>query len=166
MARTVRIERRIASFDTGGTPVRHEVNLLPIFPGETLTRVRWQFWIGQFQGAIPFAADGVQFGVALQVYAPAEIPVQRFPVTDPNDDWLWWEGVTMRSDVFALRSDGSEINEMRGPIGDGIRDSKAQRGPITGVDAHFLFLQTQASVTAQGGHFLSYAVSAIILEAA
>lgn len=63
-------------------------------------------------------------------------------------------------------ADGHTFSQASGPAYGGERDVRAQRGPIEGGDAWFLVLQTQASVTASGGHQLSYALSALVLDPA
>lgn len=166
MARTTTWRRHVGSLvDDGSYGVRHEITTVPIHPGETLTRVRFQYYIDSQDEDLPFFASGSEVVFALQVYAPADIPVLRFPVTHLDDDWLWWETATFRTDVLTI-VDGHTFTNQSGPYDGGYRDSKAQRGPIEGVDAHFLVVQTQASVTATGGHRLSYGLSALVLDPA
>jgi hypothetical protein len=144
--------------------VRHQVTTIPVFPGETLTRVRFQYWAGVYAGDFPFIADGVEIALGLRLYPPGEIPVTRFPFTHADDDWLWWETFTFKTDVFWIEEGGNEVSEARGPIDGGYRDAKSQRGPVPGEDAWFLVLQTQASLTTQGAHYLSYGLSALVLD--
>jgi hypothetical protein len=166
MARTTTWRRHMGSLvDDGSHGPRHEVTTVPIHPGETLTRVRFHFWISTDDEDLPFYGVGTEIAVALQVYAPADIPVVRFPFTHLDDSWLWWEGATMDARVVTV-ADGHTFSVASGPAYGGERDVRAQRGPIEGEDAYFLVIQSQASVTATGGHQLSYALSALVLDPA
>jgi hypothetical protein len=166
MARTTTWRRHVGSLvDDGSYGPRHEVTTVPIFPGETLTRVRFHYWISTDDEDLPFYGVGTEIVMALQVYAPGDIPVVRFPVTHLDDDWLWWEAATMDPRIVTV-ADGHTFSRATGPAYGGERDVKSQRGPIEGADAWFLVLQTQASVTASGGHQLSYGLSALVLDPA
>nr|CRY97163.1 hypothetical protein [uncultured prokaryote] len=166
MARTTTWRRAAETYvNDAGNLVSHTTNICPLFPGETLTRVRFQYWAGSYQGDFPFLNDGITCAMSLQVYPTEAFPINRFPVTHPDDDWLWWETFTFKTDVFWIEA-GDEISEARGPLDGGYRDCKAQRGPIPPGEAHFLVIQTQSTLSTQGAHYLSYGASALVLDPA
>jgi len=144
--------------------VRHEVLVCPLFPGETLARIRWMYRAIQVP-ADPFGPQGVIWNLGWQVYSGALGVPDRFPVTNMDDEWVWWEGFTMRNEYAFVRSDGTDSSLSSGPVDGLVRDSKAMRVNRT-AETENVWFQTQAPGDAgDGNHYVSLSASVLILLA-
>jgi len=140
----------------------HAYQLPSIDFGETFTRLRF---VWQAQHVAPGPGDGAGLAVAAGLMmVEAGQPITDFdgPATGPDQDWVWWEaglyqsmlvsdtmGVTQELDVY--------------PVGDCIRDCKAQRKALAdGSDFWFVTENTTLAQT-QTAHYLSITGSMLVL---
>lgn len=162
MARPTEWRRSAQNYvPTTGAANIHQVKLCDLAPGETLTRVRFNWWAGQEASALPLAGEGVSFALGIQAYE-GNLPTDN-PLTSPNADWLWWEWFTMTSEVFGRDDDNTFVNSMIGTNMVQERDVKAQRA--AGESPMTVWLQTAGFNAAQGFHDLSYGASCLVLLA-
>ena len=156
------------NFEAFSAPGKSDVFARPIGdlqPGETLTRIRFNYEAAIVGVDQPFYTEGINYLLAFQLY-PATLAVpDRSPVSHQDDSWIWWESCYTRTQIWGLDKDLRQVTYAAGPVDGGTRDGKAQRRNDSGA-VQKLWLQMEAAPGgAQAGLFLSFAVSALIIEA-
>jgi hypothetical protein len=124
--------------------------------GQTLIRVIWNY---QLQGEIATADDPAPW-IGQQVLLGLIVTTGVTPPTPPdiadelNDDWLWWQSVQFKADLFLQEpdeavvvyqamspSEGINIEAKRGPVPSGQESSLwAVCKTLTTFDANFEFV--------------------------
>lgn len=160
MARPTEWRRSAASYADGGTSSSlHTVKLCDLAPGETITRVRFWYWAGQYP-AFPFSGSGIALGLGIGVFGSGTPTI--WPLSEPNHDWLWWEAFTLQTDTFVYDPMGEEVNLLTGPEGKYERDGRAQRRN-DGQTTESVWLITESVDGFQGQHYLSYGASCLVM---
>lgn len=139
----------------------HQAKLCDLAQGETITRVRFSYWAGQNNVAVPLAGSGVSMALGIQAY-PGNLPTDT-PLTSPNADWMWWEWFTMVNEIWEHDTANKLTNTMTNPNPAAERDVKAQRAALEGPMT--VWLQTEGFNLTQGYHDLSYGASCLVLLA-
>lgn len=166
MARESYWLRSAASYEGGTAADTHAVRLGIFAPGETITRIRLTYFMSSYNDTNPILEDDVVICMGIDVSEDADIPRNFFPATSPAEPWMWWEGETQGIQVFAEPTAGGILTEARGPMDRSPRDIKAQR-LNTGTDYWSVWLKTQSTILGpQGQHYLGYAASVLVLQAA
>jgi len=136
-----------------------------IAPGETLTRLRWQFLCMHVdEGPAHSLGMGVAVGaiVGPESWTAADVPG---PWDSPDEDWVWWEGGFFTGE---LDGDSTGVVGSTGlyPREPRERDVRAQRGPAPSGGLRLWFAtQTSTLSPLQSRHYFSLSYSAGILEA-
>lgn len=165
MARQTRWDRFALSFVGGEARTSHVVQLGTFAPGETITRIRFNYFLSSYNAANPLLHDDVVIAVGIDVSESPSAPTPFLPATAPNHDWMWWEGDTQGLQWYGFGEEAKIVQEARGPMNRQPRDVQAQRRN-TGTTDWSLWLKTQSTVEPlQGLHYLGYGVSVLILEA-
>lgn len=165
MARETYWLRSAASFAGELEAQRHAVRLGIFLPGETVTRIRFTYFLSSYNAANPLFADDVVICTGIETSEDPDLPTTNYPYTNAAEDWMWWEGETQGIQVFAFGEEARIVTEARGPQWREPRDVKAQR-LNTGTDYWSLWLKTESTIaTAQGNHYLGYAASVLVLKA-
>lgn len=165
MARPTYWLRSAGSFVDGGEATVHAVRLGIFAPGETVTRVRFSYFLSSYDNANPILNDDAVVCLGIDVSEDADVANGFFPYTDPAEDWMWWEGDTQGIQTYAIAPDNSIVTEMRGPQDRSHRDVKSQRRN-SGVDYWSVWLKTESTLApGQGKHYLGYAASVLVLTA-
>lgn len=160
MARATEWRRTLVTYADGATSApTHQVKLCDVAPGETVTRVRFSYWMGQYNSEVAFLGTGIGFALGIQLYA-GSLPTDN-PATVPNADWMWWEMETLQTDVFDRIDPNRIVNTLTGPLDPAPRDVKAQREARD--TPHTLWLQTAAQDTNQGSHYLTVGASVLVI---
>lgn len=135
-----------------------------IQPGETLTRIRFNYEAAIVGLDEPFYTEGINYVLAFQLYPGSLMLPDRSPVSHPDDPWIWWESCYTRTQVWGLNAAGKEVTYAAGPQDGSTRDGKAQRRNDS-AGAETLWLQLEAAPGgAQAELFLSWACSALVIE--
>lgn len=166
MARGTKWDRSLKSYDVGtNNQTEHVVQLGTFDPGETITRIRFSYFLSSYNAANPILEDDVVIALGIEVSELPSAPTTNMPAFQEDADWMWWEGETQGVQFYAISPDNNIVTEARGPMWREPRDVKAQR-TNTGTGPWSLWLKTQSSLApTQGGHYLGYAASVLILEA-
>lgn len=166
MARTTRWERTIDEYEGAILKANdHFVLLASIAEGETVGRVRFNW---QALHPSTTAADGTGFVIASGIsVVPAGTLTSALdqPFTEPGSDWLWWEaGILQPIYVADVANGDQEIDVF--PVGDCIRDARAQRQADVGGSDVWFMTQTSTLSPGQCDHYLSIGASVLVIEAA
>lgn len=162
MARQSEWRRTLVTYADGATSApTHQVKLCDVAPGETVTRIRFSYWMGQYNSTAAFLGTGIGVALGIQMYE-GSLPTDN-PATVPNADWMWWEMETFSTDVFDRTPSTTLVNTLTGPLDPSPRDVKAQR--LAGESPATLWLQTAAQDTNQGSHYLTVGASTLVLLA-
>lgn len=166
MARQTRWDRFALSFVGNEARTQHTVQLGTFSPGETITRIRFTYFMSSYNAANPLLNDDVVIALGIDVSESAQAPTPFMPATAPNHDWMWWEGDTQGLQWYGFGEEAKIVQEARGPMYREPRDVKAQR-LNDGTNDWSLWLKTQSTIEpGQGLHYLGVAASVLILEAA
>lgn len=158
--------RNFESFTDPGKASVFAARVGDLAPGETLTRLRFNYEAAIVGVDEAFYTEGINYILAFQLYPGSLTLPDRSPVSHPNDSWIWWESCYTRTQVWGLDKDLKQVSYAAGPPDGGIRDGKAQRRNDSGA-AQTLWLQMEAAPGgAQAELFLSWAASALVIEAA
>lgn len=165
MARPTYWLRSAASFVGGSTATSHSVRLGIFAPGETITRIRFSYFLSVYETANPILHDDVVICLGIDVSPFADAPSGFLPFTSPSHDWMWWEGETQGIQLYEPTGEAKYITEERGPMDRSHRDVKSQRRNDT-TDYQSVWMHTQSTVEPlQGLHYLGYAASVLVLTA-
>lgn len=166
MARRTRWERAQGAFEDFNQFTVAAVPLAFLQPGETLTRVRFQFSFNAGGKNRTFFTDGLPYVAALQLYPATASSPTTSPITSPNDDWIWWEGFAVTTTGLTINSANGDIFSMAsGPHDPDTRDGKAQRVNLDAADQR-LWLQIESQLkTDQALIRGSFSASTLILLA-
>lgn len=167
MARPTVWRRSVHEYaDLGTSPKNNfRIPLATLATGETLTRtlLTWQI-----QHAAVSWADGTGFMITAGIIVvPGGTPIGNVPspLADPNADWVWWESQVMQP-VMYIHTGTQALGIDAAPFSSQIRESRGQRVADTGpMDIWFASDASTLSPT-QTEHFLSMAVSLLVLEPA
>ena len=133
MARPTYWLRSGGSFIDPGEADTHSVRLGIFAPGETITRIRFKYFVSSYSATNPTLDSDIVIAAAIDVSENADVPRNFFPATSPAEDWMWWEGDTQHVDFFYQPLSGAYIINVSGPLDRSERDVKAQR-KNTGTD--------------------------------
>lgn len=160
MARRTEWRRTLVTYADGATSApTHQVKLADIAPGETVGRIRFSYWYGQYNSEVAFLGQGIGIALGIQLY-DGSLPTD-FPDTAPNADWMWWEMDTLGVEVFDRIVQNQLVNTLSGPLDKAQRDVKAQREARD--TTHSLWLQTAAQDRNQGSHYLTVGASVLVI---
>ena len=165
MARPTRWDRRVSAVP-GSTPTfSYTSEIGRLQPGETLTRVRFQYDLSRALANQPFFPDGIMWAVGIQVTPTTALPSTN-PMTDPNLDWVWWEGTSPRTIALAVNSANANTTmKCTAPWPPDTRDAKAQRHNSSAV-AQSVWIQARSILTTgQSNMFFAWSSSVLVLEA-
>lgn len=164
MARPTQWQRVIADGENDGYGPLHVVQLATMLGGSTLGRVRLTYWGVSFNFALGGAYTfNVGVGVIVQPASVLQADVPR-PFTNPDADWLWWEGQTWTTEFFRSRGDGSSDIQVDSFPGDKRpRDIKAQRKADEPSGSIVWLVSETSGATSQTFHALNYAASSLII---
>lgn len=165
MARPTYWLRSAASFEGNTVSDTHAVRLGIFAPGETITRIRFKYFISSYAEGNPTFDTDVVICTAIDVSEDADLPRNFFPFTSPAEDWMWWEGETQHIDFFYQPLSDPYLISVGGPLDRSERDVKAQRRNSSTTDYWSVWLKTQSSAELQGRHYLGYAASVLVLTA-
>lgn len=165
MARATEWRRTIGEYVEGASVAnQHFKKICVLDEGETIERIRFTWQAGH---ATSTGLDASLFVVAAGINV---VPLGtstgsiEYPITNPNGDWLWWEGGIFQTIYFPW--DGTNFFEVDVyPTGDCIRDAKARRkADVGGSDVWF---QTQTTTLSSGqcDHYLTVVTSTLVLLA-
>lgn len=165
MARPTYWLRSAASFVDGTEATAHSVRLGIFAPGETVTRIRFSYFLSSYEADNPILNDDAIICLGIDVSPFPETPSGFLPFTSPSHDWMWWEGDTQGLQVYFKAGTAAPVTESRGPEDRSHRDVKSQRRN-DGEDYWSIWLHTQSSLEpGQGRHYLGYAASVLVLTA-
>lgn len=164
MARPTQWQRVIADGENDGYGPLHVLQLATVLGGSTLSRVRLTYWGVAFNFALGGAFTfNVAVGVIMQPAAVLPGNVPR-PFTNPDADWIWWEGQTWTTELVRYGVEGSSDIQVDTFPGDKRpRDIRAQR-KADEPSGSIVWLVSEASgATSQSFHALNYAASSLII---
>jgi len=140
----------------------HIVQWPSIDPDETIGRIRFG-WQATHSTDQPFDAAGFVVVSAIIVVPAGLDPIELpSPVTDPNEDWMWWETGVFQTPA-AVVSDSSFFEVDSYPVGDLQRDVRSQRkADVSGSDVYFIAQSTTLSA-GQSDFYLSVGVSMLVI---
>lgn len=165
MARPTRWDRRYSPLPVGGAAASYTNEIGRLQPGETLTRVRFQYDLSRALFNQAFFPDGLIWAVGIQVTPTTAAPTTN-PIDDPNLDWVWWEGTSPRTIALTINSaNANTIMKCTAPWPPDTRDGKAQRHNDSAV-AQSVWLQARAvTQSGQADMFFSWSSSVLVIEA-
>lgn len=165
MARPTRWDRRYKSADETTPQASYASELARLAPGETLTRVRFQYSLQRVLTTLPFGPDGLIWAVGIQVGTNTAIPTTN-PIQNPNLDWIWWEGAAPRGQLGFINSANAQTTVASyAPVASDVRDAKAQRRNDSAV-VQSVWLQARAQYqTGQSDMFFAWSASTLVIEA-
>lgn len=161
MARQTQWRRTlVANLAGDGITDIHNVKLCDLAPGETVTRIRFDYWIGRATLNLANEEFGAPVALGIQLYHGSD--PTAFPALGVNSDWMWWEMAYMTTTVLDRSSETSFMYAAAGPANKAERDVRAQRE--AGTAPATLWLQTQTPVLGgQATHNLTVGASTLVL---
>ena len=157
--------RTVKSFQNDVEADTHDVLIGRMSPGETLTRIRFKYFLSSYNADNPLLTDDVVIAAGIITGGPIPTPPNFYPATSPSQEWIWWEGETQGIQVYYKAGTEAPVTESRGPQDRSERDVKAQRRNNTNEGQNIWF-KTQSTIPGvQGQHFLGYSFSVGILQA-
>lgn len=165
MARPTYWLRSAGSFVDPGEADTHAVRLGIFAPGETITRIRFKYFLSSYAASNPTFDTDVVICTAIDVSESADTPRNFFPFSSPAEDWMWWEGETQLINFFYQPLSDPYLISVGGPLDRTERDVKAQRKNTSDTEYWSVWLKTQSSAALQGRHYLGYAASVLVLTA-